>query len=41
MRNLLKGISDATLSDKLTHCADLGLVNRDCGWSNNTEVDIN
>ncbi|MGB1436233.1 MAG: winged helix-turn-helix transcriptional regulator [Candidatus Thalassarchaeaceae archaeon] len=28
MRNLLKGISSRTLSDKLTHCADLGLVNR-------------
>ena len=28
MRNLIKGISSRTLSDKLTHCADLGLVNR-------------
>ena len=28
MRKLLKGISSRTLSDKLTHCSELGLVNR-------------
>ena len=28
LRTLLRGISSRTLSDKLTHCADLGLVNR-------------
>ncbi len=28
MRKLLTGISSRTLSDKLTHCAELGLVNR-------------
>ena len=28
MRKLLAGISSRTLSDKLTHCAELGLVNR-------------